>query len=71
VGLHRNETIQEIPPNEFNEGRMPTHWVVLARRRADLARLAGRPGWRPLAGGRKSAVWTDDYSGLFRLLRWR
>ena len=59
------------PRTSLNQGRMASHWVVLARRPADLSRLADRPGWRPLAGGRGAAVWTDDYSDLFGLLRWR
>jgi hypothetical protein len=71
VGLDRNETINEIPENERNQGRMVSHWVVLARRQADLSRLATRPGWRALSGGDRSSVWTDDYSDLIRLLRWR
>jgi hypothetical protein len=70
VGLSCKESIRDIPPNEFNQGRLPTHWTVLARRPADLSRLAGRPGWRPLAGGNSRSAWTDDYSDLFGLLRW-
>ena len=71
AGLSRNETIQDVPPNEFQQGRMPSHWVVLARRPEDLAKLAAQPGWKELQGGRDVAVWTDDYSDPFRLLRWR
>jgi hypothetical protein len=69
VGLAQNETT--IPMNEFNQGRLNSHWVVLARRPTDLARVANRAGWRPLARDRGAAVWTDDRSDLFRLLRWR
>ena len=69
-GLDRNEA-DESPRTNYNQGRMPSHWVVLARRPADLARLAGRPGWRPLAGPRRTSLWTDDHADLFRLLRWR
>jgi hypothetical protein len=68
VGLDLNET--EIPPNELIQGRMASHWVVLARQGGDLSRLAVRPGWRPLAGPREAALWTDDYSDLPGLLRW-
>jgi spermidine synthase len=68
VGLDQDETT--VPLNEFNQGRMASHWVVLARRRADLSRLAGLPGWRPLTGRRGAAVWTDDYSDPLGLLRW-
>jgi hypothetical protein len=68
VGLDLNETT--IPPNELIQGRLASHWIVLARRQADLDRLADRPGWRPLAGPPEAAVWTDDYSDLAGRLRW-
>jgi hypothetical protein len=71
VGLERNEDLSQVPPSEYNQGRMPAHWVVLARRQSDLSRLAARPGWRPLAAGRGATLWTDDYSDLFGLLKWR
>jgi hypothetical protein len=67
VGLDQNEV--SIPPDQFNQGRMASHWVVLARRQADLSRLAGRQGWRPLTGQRRTIVWTDDYTDLISLLR--
>ena len=68
VGLDQNEVT--IPPNEQNQGRMASHWVVLARQRADLSRLAERPGWQPLTRQRRATVWTDDYTELISLLRW-
>jgi hypothetical protein len=68
VGLDQNEA--GIPANDYVQGRMVSHWVVLARRPADLSRLAGRPGWRSLAGGPGAAVWTDDHADLLGLLRW-
>jgi hypothetical protein len=69
VGLDQNEAT--VPLNEYNQGRMASHWVVLARRRADLSRLAGRPGWRPLSGPPAATVWTDDFTDLLSLMRWR
>jgi hypothetical protein len=44
-------------------GKMPSRWVVMARRRAELGRLATDPGWRPCRaeGG---DVWSDDFSNL-------
>jgi hypothetical protein len=70
VGLDRNEDLRQVPPGELGRGRLPAHWVVLARRQSDLARLAARPGWRPLAVRPGASVWTDDYSDLFSHLRW-
>ena len=69
AGLDQNE--DTVPASDYNQGRMVSHWVVLARRPDDLSRLAREPGWRPLAGGRSVAVWTDDHADLLGLLRWR
>jgi hypothetical protein len=71
VGLDRNEDFPQLPPGEFAQGRMPAHWIVLARKPSNLALLAARPLWRPLPSGQGRPVWTDDYSDLARLLRWR
>jgi hypothetical protein len=70
VGLDRNEDLRQIPPGELKRGRQPAHWIVLARRPSDLARLADRPGWRPLEARPGASVWTDSYSDLFSHLRW-
>jgi hypothetical protein len=70
VGLDLNERLEQIPPGELQQGRMLSHWVVLARREADLSRLTARPGWRPLTDRGRVAVWTDDHSNLVHLLRW-
>jgi hypothetical protein len=69
VGLDRNEAT--IPRNDYDQGRRASHWIVLARRPADLSPLADRPGWRPLAGHGETALWTDDYTDLLSLVRWR
>jgi hypothetical protein len=45
----------------------PSHVVVLAREPADLASLAGRPGWRRLVEPHGRA-WTDRFSDLFGAL---
>jgi hypothetical protein len=70
AGLDRNEDFRQVPPVELNRGRMPAHWVVLARRPSDLARLAARPGWRPLASAPGASVWTDNHSNLLSHLLW-
>jgi hypothetical protein len=69
AGLDLNEVT--LPLADFQQGRRLAHWVVLARRPADLARLRGRPGWRPLEGPHEAPLWTDDHSALLGLLRWR
>ena len=45
-------------------------WVVIAKRRDHLAPLWRDSRWRPLKGAAASAMWTDDYSNLFSVIRW-
>ena len=71
VGLYVDEQDQQLPLRELLLGRRHSQWVVLARRQADLGRLAGNARWQPVTVRRATAVWTDDYSNLFGLLRWR
>ncbi len=71
VNLYIDETRRPLPLNELVYGRRPSQWVILARRWDDLARLARDPRWQPIMVPSTGAVWTDDYSGLFWLLKWR
>src|SRR5262249_45410304 len=52
-------------------GKTSSHWVVLARQKEDLGKLAGDQRWQRLAGRSGIGVWTDDYSNLLSVLRWR
>jgi hypothetical protein len=59
----------EVTKEEQDNGKAPSHWVVLAASEADLGRLAHDPRWQQLGGGSGGRLWTDDYSNLFRQLR--
>jgi hypothetical protein len=60
---------RSLSQEEEAEGKSPSHWVVLATRAEDVARLkqAGWSGSRPRPG---VAVWTDDYCNLWGAFRW-
>jgi hypothetical protein len=51
--------------------KMNSKWVVLSRRAQDHALLAIQPGWRVLAPSSEIAIWTDDFSNVFSVFRWR
>lgn len=51
-------------------GRDPSEWVVVARTEDDLGALPTAPGWHPLSD-LDPVLWTDDYSDLVSVLRWR
>jgi hypothetical protein len=66
ASLHR---VDEEPGDAEITGKFGSHWAVLARESATLAPLAANPDWRPIVGGERLRVWTDDYSSVLPLLR--
>ena len=56
---------------QARQGKSSSVWVVLARRPVDLGPLAQDPRWRSLTGRVGFRVWTDDFSDLFSVFRWR
>jgi hypothetical protein len=50
---------------------MPSDWVVIARAPSDLALLAGDPRWVRLGPSPDHGVWTDDFSNILEVFRWR
>ena len=52
-------------------GRAPSRWIVMARSPADLGRIATQDGWHRLAPDPGQRLWTDQYSNVMSVLRWR
>lgn len=48
-----------------------SRWVVLARSARDLNALTQQPNWQVLAPSALVRVWTDDYSDVLGVLRWK
>jgi len=53
------------------QGKTNSDWVVLARKPADLAHLTQDERWAPLNARPDSRVWTDEFSDVFSVFRWR
>jgi hypothetical protein len=62
---------QTVTKAEQARGVGPSVWVVMARSKADLQPLADHPLWRPLEPAPDSDLWTDDFSNLLGVLRFR
>ena len=68
------EDDRAVSQPEFEAGKFPSTWVVMARNDADLNALISSPGsrgkWVPIhtTGGQR--VWTDDYSNLLSAIHW-
>jgi len=51
--------------------KMTSKWVVLSRQAKDLSLLAVQKGWHVLPPKADVALWTDDFSNVFSVFRWR
>ncbi len=60
-----------VPKQELAAGKAASVWVVMAPHADDLVQLAHDPRWRPSRGRNPPVIWTDDYSSLLSILRWR
>ncbi|MBI3710885.1 MAG: fused MFS/spermidine synthase, partial [Proteobacteria bacterium] len=70
LGLASLTRLDPIKLDEPGLAKYPSVWVVLARREADLAPLAGRPGWTAMPVYPAAGVWTDDFSNIVTALLW-
>ncbi|MBM3832062.1 MAG: spermidine synthase [Verrucomicrobia bacterium] len=61
------DDLTEDKPN----GKEPSQWVVLARQAKDLGPLAHDPRWQHNVSPAKAAVWTDDFSNILSVFKWR
>lgn len=52
-------------------GKDPSHWVVLARSSADYGTLADDPQAKRLISTGSEDVWTDDFSNILSVFKWR
>lgn len=52
-------------------GKSASVWVVMARHREALRRLAANRRWTEGVSPSASRVWTDDYSNLLSVFHWR
>lgn len=48
-----------------------SHWVVLAREAHTIAPLVREAGWNVLAPSAAVRVWTDDFSDVLGVMKWR
>jgi hypothetical protein len=62
--------LQEIESDGANwaEGKTGSHWIAMARTRADLGKLVDDPRWTPLVASTATPLWTDDFSNILSVL---
>jgi hypothetical protein len=60
-----------VPEAQTATGKLPSRWLVMARTRADLGTLATDNRWKAAEVPQGTKVWTDDYSNLLTIIKWR
>ena len=56
--------------SEFDGFIAASNWVIIAADETALAILDDDPQWQPLAPSPDTKPWTDDYSNIFRAMKW-
>lgn len=56
---------------DLKRSKFPSHWIVMARQSADLGGLVEDPRWQWVSGQPGRRVWTDDFSNILSVFRWR
>lgn len=62
---------RKISEAEKKRGKAASTWAVMARRSADLGKMAQDPRWKPLAGRSVAELWTDDFSNILSVFNWQ
>ncbi len=60
----------DLTPTQ-SSGKDPSHWVVMARHAADLGAITNEPIAKNLTVTGSSRVWTDDFSNIISVFKWR
>jgi hypothetical protein len=66
--IERDTRISEA---QTKNGRFPSVWAVIGRSSNDLGKLVGDSRWRPLLSKPGSKVWTDDFSSVISIFKWK
>ncbi|MGZ9185726.1 MAG: spermidine synthase [Candidatus Binatia bacterium] len=61
----------ELTPAEIAEGKSPSRWMLLSRDRRAADTFASGARWQRLDGRLGGDLWTDEFSNVVKVLRWR
>jgi hypothetical protein len=65
------EEDMKLSPADRASGKFTSTWAVMARRPSDLGALAVNPRWVSVAAWPDAKLWTDDYSSILGIIRWK
>jgi hypothetical protein len=58
---------KRLSPGEIETGETPSIWAAVGRDHSDLGALQADERWRPLRIQEDVALWTDDFSNIFKV----
>jgi hypothetical protein len=61
----------DLTPEEIAEGKSPSRWMLLSRDLRAADTFASGPRWQRLDGRLGGDLWTDEFSNVLKVLRWR
>jgi hypothetical protein len=61
----------DVSDEEGKIGKERSHWTILARREADLAKFAADKRWRRPTVAPYVPLWTDDFSNIIGVINWK
>jgi hypothetical protein len=65
------EEDMKLSPTGRASGKFGSTWAVMARRPSDLGALAADPRWVSVSVWPDAKLWTDDYSSILGIVRWK
>ena len=69
LGIYRED--RRVSEQEQRAGRSASVWAVLGRAPSDLTEFLHDPRWKPLPHVAKARVWTDDFSNILSVIKFR
>ncbi len=62
---------REVTTDQRAKYQFPSYWVIMAKSSQDLQFLENYPRWQHLTPDPNTRVWSDDYSNILEVLKWR
>lgn len=57
--------------DEEAKGKEQSQWVILSRKKDNLAQLIRNTHWLPIEDDGGASVWTDDFSNILSVFKWK
>jgi hypothetical protein len=67
----RSASPPELSEAQTKNGTFPSVWVVIGRNSNDLGNLVTDSRWKPSVAKPGAKVWTDDFSSVISIFKWR